>query len=120
MGATGDERQEQGIPHDAKASSPVIDRLFKAGYRFDFFQAVHLLEQLYPDAARPGEDQPLSQEPIRFQSSHKRLILKTTDTTVEDIITKYLESASIDEHYGPRPQGWLAKSGQEMLDKRQA
>ncbi len=49
-----------------------MDRLFQEGYRFDFFQAVYLLERFYQGAARPGEEGPLSQEAIRFQSSQKR------------------------------------------------
>lgn len=94
MGATGDERQEQGIPDDAKASSPVIDRLFKAGYRFDFFQAVHLLEQLYPEAAHPGEDQPLGQEMIRFRSSQKRSFPATDVSKIQKKSGKHVREAT--------------------------
>ena len=49
-----------------------MNRLFQAGYRFDFFQAAYLLERFYRDAARPGEDGPLEQEAIRFRSNQKR------------------------------------------------
>ena len=32
-------------------------------------------------------------------------------------ISKYLETANIHEHTGPRPQGWLAKEAQRLLDQ---
>jgi type VI secretion system protein ImpH len=72
MDSRSDERREQRIPDETKTSSSVIDKLFQAGYRFDFFQAVYLLEKLYQKAARPGEEGPLDQEPIRFRANYKR------------------------------------------------
>lgn len=72
MDSRSDERREQGIPDETKTSFSVIDKLFKEGHRFDFFQAVHLLEKLYRNAAPPGEEGPLDQEAIRFCADQKR------------------------------------------------
>ncbi len=83
MGSGSDEREKQGIPDETKTSSAVIDRLFGAGYRFDFFQAVYLLERLYQDAARPGEGAPLEEEAIRFQSSQRRSFPSTDVLRIE-------------------------------------
>lgn len=55
-----------------------MNRLFQSGYRFNFFQAVSLLEQFYRESVQPGEDGPLAQEVIRFRSSQKRSF-PTTD-----------------------------------------
>ena len=45
---------------------PTVDRLFREGYGFDFFQAVRLLEWAYPDRRPVGEDGPPSAEVVRF------------------------------------------------------
>jgi type VI secretion system protein ImpH len=41
--------------------------LFRAGYRFDFFQAVRLLEAFFPDAPPPGTSADPGAERIRFR-----------------------------------------------------
>jgi type VI secretion system protein ImpH len=48
---------------------PVAEQLFAEAYRFDFFQAVHLLEQLLPRAPRVGDTSGTRPEPVRFRSS---------------------------------------------------
>ena len=48
------------------------DRLFREGYRFSFFQVVHLLERLYENVAPLTRTRPLSEEPVRFQASPRR------------------------------------------------
>ncbi|MFQ6044299.1 MAG: type VI secretion system baseplate subunit TssG, partial [Candidatus Poribacteria bacterium] len=53
---------------DRQKPSCIIERLFREGYRFNFFQAVYLLERmLYPNGISPGKTRPLSEEIIRFQ-----------------------------------------------------
>lgn len=47
--------------------SNIIERIFREGHRFNFFQAVYLLENMYRDAAPPGETGPLDKETIRFR-----------------------------------------------------
>lgn len=47
----------------------VAEQLFAEPWRFDFFQAVHLLERLLPRAARVGETSGIRPEPVRFRSS---------------------------------------------------
>jgi type VI secretion system protein ImpH len=44
------------------------DILFDEGYRFDFFQAVRVLERLYPDRQPVGRDANPSREAVRFRS----------------------------------------------------
>ena len=83
MDSRGDERQQQGISDEKKKSSPVIDKMFRKGHRFDFFQAVYLLEKLYQDAARPGEEGPFNQEAIRFRSNQKRSFPATDVLRIE-------------------------------------
>ncbi len=48
--------------------APVRQALFDEGYRFGFFQAVHLLEVLYPDRVPPGEGIEPEREVVRFSS----------------------------------------------------
>jgi len=50
---------------------PIMEKLLQKGYRFNFFQAVYILERVYPDSAPPGEEGPLSQETIRFRARAK-------------------------------------------------
>lgn len=47
----------------------VAEQLFAEAYRFDFFQAVHLLERLLPRAPRVGDTNGARPEPVRFRSS---------------------------------------------------
>ncbi len=47
----------------------LVEQLFAEPYRFDFFQAVSLLERLTPQAADVGESAPRAPEPVRFRSS---------------------------------------------------
>ena len=42
--------------------------LFEEGYRFDFFQAVRVLDRLYPDRQPVGRDATPSREVVRFRS----------------------------------------------------
>jgi type VI secretion system protein ImpH len=46
----------------------VEEWLFAEPYRFDFFQAVHLLEMLHREALSPGEGTEAASEAVRFQS----------------------------------------------------
>ena len=47
----------------------VADWLFAEGYRFDFYQAVKLLELLRPDATPVAEGSEPANEPVRFASA---------------------------------------------------
>ena len=47
---------------------PLEDVLFEEGYRFDFFQAVRVLERLYPERQPVGRDANPSREAVRFRS----------------------------------------------------
>lgn len=51
---------------DRQESFNIIERIFREGHRFNFFQAVYLLEKIYKNAAPPGETGPLEKEIIRF------------------------------------------------------
>jgi type VI secretion system protein ImpH len=48
-----------------------LDRdLFREGYRFEFFQAVRLLERLHPERKRVGDHENPAEEVVRFRSRH--------------------------------------------------
>ena len=47
---------------------PLETSLFEEGYRFDFFQAVRLLERLYPARRPVGHDAIPAEEVVRFRS----------------------------------------------------
>jgi type VI secretion system protein ImpH len=51
------------------ADPPVRDLLFEEEYRFDFYQAVRLLELLSPDAGPVGEGTEPADEVVRFRSA---------------------------------------------------
>ncbi len=54
--------------HGWGTDSPLDRTLFKHGYSFDFFQAVKLLEIMYPQRHRVGESSQPEREPLRFSS----------------------------------------------------
>ncbi len=47
---------------------PVVRSLLGSGHEYSFFQAVRLLQALYPEAARVGEQGPAADEVIRFSA----------------------------------------------------
>ena len=51
-----------------RTDPPVEDILFEEGYKFDFFQAVRVLERLYPDRQPVGRDASPAEEVVRFCS----------------------------------------------------
>lgn len=53
-----------------KSESPLKDWLFAEGYKFDFYQAVRLLEILYPECASAGEGSDPLKEAVRFRSNN--------------------------------------------------
>ena len=55
--------------HGWGKDSPLEDWLYEEGYRFDFFQAVRLLELGRPDGAPVGEGAEPAREPVRFKSA---------------------------------------------------
>jgi type VI secretion system protein ImpH len=55
-----------------------MKRLFEAGHYFDFFQAVRLLENFFPDGKCPGETADFVAEQIRFRP-HSGLVFPATD-----------------------------------------
>jgi type VI secretion system protein ImpH len=67
----------------------LIDQLLVEPYRFDFFQAVRLLERLAPDRAPVGEDGPYDSEVARFT---QHLTLSFPASSIHEI----------EQLYGPR------------------
>jgi type VI secretion system protein ImpH len=57
-----------GSLQSAKSDRPIERVLFEEAHRFDFFQAVRLLERLYPHRRPVGRDARPSAEAVRFQS----------------------------------------------------
>jgi type VI secretion system protein ImpH len=56
-------------PDRGPADRPLADVLFEEAHRFDFYQAVRLLETLYPRRVPPGEDVEPLKETVRFAST---------------------------------------------------
>lgn len=53
-----------------KSETPLKDWLFAEGYKFDFFQAVRLLEILNPECHSAGEGSDPLKEAVRFRSNN--------------------------------------------------
>ena len=66
-----------------RADPPLEQILFEEGYRFDFFQAVRVLERLHPDRHSVGRDGIPSKEVVRFRS---HLSLTFPPSSVHEII----------------------------------
>jgi type VI secretion system protein ImpH len=67
----------------------LIDQLFDEPYRFDFFQAVRLLERAAPDRIPVGQDGPYLREVVRFAA---HLTLSFPASAIDDL----------ERVYGPR------------------
>ncbi len=61
----------------------VEERLFEAGYGFDFFQAVRLLHRLEPDRPPVGGSGPPRVEPVRFRA---HLSLSFPPSSIHEIL----------------------------------
>ncbi len=66
-----------------RSERSVTDWLFAEAYRFDFFQAVRLLEMLRPDAQSAGESSEPEKEAVRF---HFRVGLDFSASDVHQIL----------------------------------
>lgn len=55
-------------PQSRRTDPPLTDTLFEEGYRFDFFQAVRVLERLFPERRPVGREAKPAQEVVRFRS----------------------------------------------------
>ncbi|MEM1043035.1 MAG: type VI secretion system baseplate subunit TssG [Bacteroidota bacterium] len=72
--------EHDAVPADeeARPTRGIYADLFRAGYRFDFFQAVRLLEAYFPDAPAPGTSADPDAERIRFLP-HPATIFPSSD-----------------------------------------
>jgi type VI secretion system protein ImpH len=67
----------------SRGTDPAVeDLLFEAGYRFDFFQAVRVLERLYPHRQPVGGDASPADEVVRFCA---RLSLSFPPSAIHEI-----------------------------------
>jgi type VI secretion system protein ImpH len=64
--------------------------LFDEPYLFDFFQAMRLLERLFPDKTAVGRSATPNEEPVRFRS---RVSLKFPASEIHELTQKYDEIA---------------------------
>ncbi len=53
---------------DRQQNPALIEQLLAEGYRFDFYQAVKILESAAAHPTTPGQTAPLNEEPVRFAS----------------------------------------------------
>ena len=82
-GALGDDAATEapGVEAEAPARPArqgVYRRLFDEGYRFDFYQAVRLMEKLFPEAPQPGTSVEVAEEQVFFRPD-TALIFPATD-----------------------------------------
>ncbi len=54
-------------PENGRSNPALIDALRKQGHRFAFFQAVRLIQALFPESARVGHQGPVEREALRFR-----------------------------------------------------
>src|SRR5687768_8770888 len=64
------------------ASKPLNQELFDEPYRFEFFQAVRLLEKIFPERKTVGGEALPHEEPVRFRS---RITLDFPSSEIHDI-----------------------------------
>src|SRR5262245_33547100 len=69
-------------PESRRADPSLEQVLFAEGYRFEFFQAVRVLERLYPSRFPVGRDSIPSKEAVRFRSL---LSLRFPPSAVHDV-----------------------------------
>jgi type VI secretion system protein ImpH len=65
-----------------RTDPPLEDTLFEEGYRFDFFEAVRVLERLYPDRQPVGGDASPAEEVVRF---HSQVTLSFPPSAIHDM-----------------------------------
>ncbi len=54
---------------ESRRTDPPLEHvLYEEGFRFDFFQAVRVIERLFPDRHAVGRDSLPSKEAVRFRS----------------------------------------------------
>src|SRR5437764_14020943 len=86
----------------------VREWLFSEAYRFDFFQAVRLLERIFSESAPVGEGPEPEKEPVRFSSrvgfdfpaGEVHDLLRCTDGSAPFMVTNFLGLAGAT---GPLP-----------------
>lgn len=73
-------------PKSGRTDPPLDEILSKEPYGFEFFQAVRLLERLYPERAPIGRSSLPVREVVRFRS---RVALKFPPSEIHDLIKPY-------------------------------
>lgn len=68
QGSTRSRRNRGADGKDAAQKNRLVDRLFRDGAAFDFFQAVRILERLQPKRVVVGRRGPLDREAVRFRA----------------------------------------------------
>jgi type VI secretion system protein ImpH len=66
--ATEDRRPATSVAAGATGHRPLVDRLFAEGFSFDFFQAVRLMEKVFPHRRPVGHEGPSQSEVVRFRA----------------------------------------------------
>ncbi len=102
-----------------RTDPPLEDVLFEEGYRFSFFEAVRVLERLFPERQPVGRDARPSQEVVRFRS---RLSLAFPASEIHEIARLEDESRPAEMTVAfmglTGPSGVLPRHYTEMLLER--
>lgn len=91
---------------------PVADLLFEEGWRFDFYQAVRILEVLRSDATPVGAGADPSREPVRFHSAvgfdfpPSPVAEVTADPPDEDVPRMVVTFLGLAGAHGPLPPAY--------------
>jgi type VI secretion system protein ImpH len=80
---------------NGRTDTPLERLLFEEPYRFNFFQAVRLLERMYPERQPVGRHDDPSQELVRFRT---RVSLNFPASEIHELT----RSGSLEEHLPPR------------------
>jgi type VI secretion system protein ImpH len=104
---------------------PVSQKIFEEPYRFEFFQAVRLLEKIFPDRKPVGGDALPADEVVRFRS-YVSLEFPPSEIRDINVITddpenhaKHANQANQANHanhaYSEYPENWDSRKRLEML-----
>ena len=92
-----------------RGNNSLTDWLYAEGYRFDFYQAVKILETMYPNSEPLGEGTMPEKEAVRFMSRISMSFPSTNideiykPTTIDELPKMVVNFMGLAGHFGPLP-----------------
>ena len=101
-------------PTSRRSAPPVAEALVDDAHRFDFYEAVRLLERMHPDRAAVGTGRSPSEEPVRFRAhtdmgfpaSDVVAVEAPTDDTPAEMTVAFMSLAG---PHGPLPDPYTER-----------